>query len=80
MKKVPAKYSRCGIKVKCLKCGFLVTDVCKSTNKGIGSCEHKERHKYIFIVQLKDSYIAEEFIAGNLANFSVFGNDKIIQS
>lgn len=52
MKKVPAKYSRCGIKVKCLKCGFLVTDVCKSSKKGIGSCEHKDRHKYIFIVHV----------------------------
>ena len=52
MKKIPAKYSRCGIKVKCTKCAFLITDVCKLTKKGVGSCEHKEKHKYIFIVHV----------------------------
>gem|GEM_PF-5745748 len=29
---------------------------------------------------MKDSYIAEEFIAANLTNFSVFGEEKIIKS
>ena len=29
---------------------------------------------------MKDSYIAEEFIAANLTNFSVFGEDKIIKN
>lgn len=52
MKKVPAKYSRCGIKVKCLKCAFLIKDVCKLNKKGIGTCEHKEKHKYIFLVHV----------------------------
>lgn len=52
MKKIPAKYSRCGIKVKCLKCAFLIKDVCKLNKKGIGTCEHKEKHKYIFLVHV----------------------------
>jgi integrase len=52
MKKIPAKYSRCGIKVKCFKCAFLIKDVCKLNKKGIGSCEHKEKHRYIFIVHV----------------------------
>lgn len=29
---------------------------------------------------MKDSYIAKEFIAANLTNFSVFGEEKIIKS
>jgi len=29
---------------------------------------------------LKDSYIAEEFIAANLTNFSVFGDENIIKN
>jgi integrase len=52
MKKIPAKYSRCGIKIKCLKCAFLVKDICKLNKKGIGSCEHKEKHRYIFLVHV----------------------------
>lgn len=52
MKKVPAKYSRCGIKVKCLKCAFLIKDVCKLNKKSVKSCEHKEQHRYIFIVHV----------------------------
>ena len=52
MKTIPAKYSRCGIKIKCMKCTWLVTDICRLKNKGINSCEHKDRHKYIFLVHI----------------------------
>lgn len=52
MKKIPAKYSRCGIKIKCLKCTWLVSGLCRLNNKGIGSCEHKEKHRFIFIVHV----------------------------
>lgn len=52
MKKIPAKYSRCGIKIKCLKCTWLVSDTCRLNDKGINSCEHKDKHKYIFKVHV----------------------------
>ncbi len=52
--KIPAKYSRCGIKVKCLKCkrqignGKCYSDT--SYPKAIGKCEHTEKHKFNLIV------------------------------
>jgi integrase len=52
MKKIPAKYSRCGIKVKCTKCAFLIKDICKLNHKGVNTCEYKDKHKYIFIVHV----------------------------
>lgn len=52
MKKIPAKFSKCGIKVKCMKCTFLISDTCKLNKKGIDSCEHKKSHRYIFIVHV----------------------------
>src|ERR1035437_6998775 len=52
MKKIPAKFSRCGIKIKCLKCTSHVNETCPLKNKGINSCEHKNKHKYIFIVHI----------------------------
>ncbi len=55
MKKIPAKYSRCGIKIKCLKCTWMINDVCKMTNKGISSCQHKDKHKYMFIVHIPNT-------------------------
>lgn len=52
MKKIPAKYSRCGIKIKCVKCTWIVNDICRLNGKGIGACEHKDKHKYFFIVHI----------------------------
>lgn len=48
--KVPAKYSRFGIKVKCLKCKFNVGSKCGLTSEPIRNCENKERHKYNLVV------------------------------
>src|ERR1700756_5675343 len=50
MLKVPLKYSRCGIKIKCLRCKYQVTGKCGETRKNISSCQHKEQHRYNLIV------------------------------
>lgn len=55
MKKVPAKYSRCGIKVKCLKCAWLVNETCRLSNKSLSACQHKEKHRYMFIVHVPNT-------------------------
>ncbi|MCE9537781.1 MAG: hypothetical protein K8R85_00990 [Bacteroidetes bacterium] len=52
MIKVPANYSRCGIKVKCSKCKWTVSDTCRLTNNGIKTCQFKNKHKYIMIVHV----------------------------
>jgi integrase len=48
--KVPAKYDRCGIKVKCLKCKWQLGDgKChenKNEVKSISKCCHKDKHRY----------------------------------
>jgi len=55
MKRIPAKYSRCGIKIKCLKCTWMVNDICQLKNKGINSCEHKDKHRYMFVVHIPNT-------------------------
>tara|TARA_R110002072_G_scaffold238939_1_gene396654 strand:+ start:50668 stop:51939 length:1272 start_codon:yes stop_codon:yes gene_type:complete len=50
MLKVPAKYNRCGIKVKCLKCKYQVSAKCGATGNPISSCENKHQHRYNLIV------------------------------
>lgn len=50
MLKIPEKYKRCGIKVKCLKCAYQVTNKCGLTGKSSASCKHQERHRYNLIV------------------------------
>lgn len=52
MIKVPANYSRCGIKVKCLKCKWTVKETCRLTSKGINTCKYKDKHKYIMIAHV----------------------------
>lgn len=51
---VPAKFSRCGIKVKCLKCKWqLGNGKChsdKSNPQSMSKCEHKDKHKYNLVV------------------------------
>lgn len=55
MLKIPAKYKRCGIKIKCLKCKFQVSDKCKQNGKNLNSCPHKDSHKYNLIVCVPNS-------------------------
>lgn len=57
--KVPAKYNRCGIKVKCLKCKWQLGDgKChenKDDLKSISKCCHKEKHRFNLTVCVPSS-------------------------
>lgn len=48
--KVPAKYKRLGIRVRCNACGYQVSATCKQSGRGIDSCKNKNRHKYMLLV------------------------------
>lgn len=50
MLKVPAKYGRCGIKVKCLKCKYQVSGKCGLSGTNISKCEFKDQHRYNLVV------------------------------
>lgn len=52
MKKVPAIYKGCGIRVQCLKCRAEVTDTCLLKGKSISTCENKEKHKFKLVVHV----------------------------
>lgn len=75
MKKIPAKYSRCGIKIKCLKCTWMVSDVCRLNKKGINSCEHKDRHRYMFVVHVPNTNKGKITKLAKAENF----NDALIE-
>ena len=55
MLKVPAKYKRSGIKIKCLKCRYEVHDKCPVSKKSATSCQHKDKHRYNLIVCIPHS-------------------------
>jgi integrase len=47
---VPAKYKRCGVKVKCLACHWqLPNRKCHATGKSISTCPHKDRYRFNLI-------------------------------
>jgi integrase len=75
MKKIPAKYSRCGIKIKCLKCTWTISETCRLNNKGINSCEHKEKHRYMFVVHIPNSSKGKISRLAKAENF----NDALIE-
>jgi integrase len=54
IEKIPAKFNRCGIKIKCMKCKWQLNDgKChedRSVSKSINKCNHKGKHRYNAIV------------------------------
>ena len=48
--KVPAKYKRVGLKVKCLKCKYQVSERCGETANSIATCQHKDKHRFNLVV------------------------------
>ena len=50
MLKIPEKYKRCGIKLKCLKCKIQLNDKCGETGKSAVSCKHQDKHRLNLIV------------------------------
>lgn len=75
MLKVPAKYNRCGIKVKCLKCKYQVSAKCGSTGKAISSCDHKHQHRYNLIVCVPNNPGARRTRILQTTNF----NDALVE-
>ncbi len=57
---VPKKHSRCGIKVKCLKCKFQISNQCRlnSDKKSIRSCEHKDKHRFNLVAHVPNTISA----------------------
>jgi integrase len=52
MIKVPAKYSRCGIKIWCLKCRTQVSTTCKTNGKSISACAGKSKLRYCLLAHV----------------------------
>jgi integrase len=55
MIKVPAKYSRCGIKIWCMKCRTQVSTSCKANGKGISACIEKNKLRYCLLIHVPGS-------------------------
>ena len=57
---VPKKHSRCGIKVKCLKCKFQISNQCRlnSDKKSIRSCEYKNKHRFNLVTHVPNTISA----------------------
>ncbi len=55
MLKVPAKYKRCGIKVKCLTCKWQVADICRQNKKSLHLCPNIENHRFSLLVCVPNS-------------------------
>lgn len=52
MKKVPAIFKGCGIRIHCLKCRSEVTDTCLTKGKSISTCQYKDKHKFKLVVHI----------------------------
>ncbi|HXS37487.1 MAG TPA: tyrosine-type recombinase/integrase [Flavipsychrobacter sp.] len=50
MLKVPAKYKRCGIKIKCLACKWQVANICRQNKKSLHLCPNKESHRFSLLI------------------------------
>ncbi len=68
--KVPKNYKRCGIKIKCLKCKFQVSDICKLKGTGIGTCEHQDKHRYNLIVHIPNTKTGRKMKLLNTKDFN----------
>jgi integrase len=55
MLRVPAKYKRCGIKVKCLACKWQVADICRQNKKSLHLCPNIESHRFSLLVCVPNS-------------------------
>ena len=53
--RVPAKHNRSGIKIKCLKCKYQVSETCKLKGTKLVSCDHKERHRFNLVVHVPNT-------------------------
>ena len=52
---IPTKNKQTGIKIKCLKCKYQLSDTCKLTNKKLSQCEHKDKHRFNLVVHVPNT-------------------------
>lgn len=52
---IPKKFNRCGLKIKCLKCKWQISTVCRLKNTRLSSCEHKDKHRYNIVVHVPNT-------------------------
>lgn len=71
MKKVPAIFKGCGIRVHCLKCRSEVTDTCLLKGKGISTCENKDKHKFKLAIHIPGTSCSRRTRLINAATFDV---------
>ena len=71
--KVPAKYSRCGIKVKCLKCKWQLNGkTChqdKDKTQSLSKCQHTDQHRYNLVVSIPSGNNARRMKVLDTRNF-----------
>lgn len=48
--RIPQKMKRCGVKIKCLKCKWQISDKCQLKKSRISSCDYIDKHRYQFVV------------------------------
>lgn len=48
--RIPSKMKRCGVKIKCLKCKWQVSEKCQLKKSRINSCKYKDKHRFHFVV------------------------------
>ncbi|HTA84531.1 MAG TPA: hypothetical protein VK783_16425 [Bacteroidia bacterium] len=58
--KVPKKYNRCGIKVKCLKCKWQLNGKTCHKNKdkptSLSKCRHADKHRFNLVISVKNGH------------------------
>jgi integrase len=73
--KVPTKFSRCGIKVKCLKCKWQLNGkTChqdRDKPQSLSKCQHKDQHRYNLVVSVPNGDNARRMKVLDTRNFDV---------
>lgn len=52
---IPKKFNRCGLKVKCLKCKWQLSTICRLKGTRLSACEHKDKHRYNIVLHVPNT-------------------------
>ncbi len=73
--KVPAKFNRCGVKIKCLKCKWQLNGkTChqvKGKTQSLSKCQHMNQHRYNLVVSIPSGNNARRMKVLDTRNFDV---------
>ena len=67
---IPIKNKQNGIKIKCLKCKYQLSDTCKLTNKRLSQCEYKDKHRYNLVVHVPNTRTSRKSKIINTKDYS----------